>query len=93
MGELISLMGLLELAAARERDACSTRAPRRLGALVKHEEVALHRNLLCAEYDGCLDDALRYAWPSWTCRRCARFSLQRAARALELAHGAEQRLE
>ena len=93
MGDVISLMGLLELAAARERDACSTRAPRRLGALVKHEEVALHRNLLCAGYDACLDDALRHGWPSWTCRRCARFGLQRAARALELAHGAEQRLE
>ena len=93
MGELISLMGLLELAAARERDACSTRAPRRLGALVKHEEVALHRNLLCAAYDACLDEALIHGWPSWTCRRCSRFVLRRAAHALELAHGAEQRLE
>jgi len=92
MGDLLSLMGLLQLAAARQPNACSTRAPERRGALVKHEEVGLHRNLLCPDYDACLDDTLRHGWPSWTCGRCARFSLQRAAQRLELAHRAEQRL-
>ena len=29
-----------------------------------------HRNLFCTFYDGCLDEAVKTAWNSWTCTRC-----------------------
>lgn len=35
-----------------------------------------HRNLFCSHYDGCLDEAVRRGWNSWTCGRCQLFSLQ-----------------
>ncbi len=91
MGDLLELIGLLEIVAARERGSDSTRSPTRLDALVKHEEVAEHRSLSCAEYDVCLGEVLRRGWPSWTCRRCVRFALRNEARALEIAHEASQR--
>jgi hypothetical protein len=35
-----------------------------------------HRNLFCSYYDSCLDEAVKKGWNSWTCARCALFSLQ-----------------
>jgi hypothetical protein len=29
-----------------------------------------HRNLFCSFYDGCLDEAVKKGWNSWTCVRC-----------------------
>lgn len=29
-----------------------------------------HRNLFCSFYDGCLDEAVKHGWNSWTCVRC-----------------------
>jgi hypothetical protein len=57
--------------------------PTALRAPVKEEDVEKHRNVCCAEYDGCLDAALRSAWRSWSCGRCALFPLAREARAAE----------
>lgn len=91
MGQLLELIGLLELTAAREPDADSGRTPTRRLSLVKHEEVAKHRSLWCAEYDACLDEVLRCGWASWTCRRCERFLLRSQARALVIACEASER--
>ena len=35
-----------------------------------------HRNLFCSFYDGCLDEAVKRSWNSWTCVRCQLFSMQ-----------------
>lgn len=35
------------------------------------QSVELHRNLFCANYDGCLDEAVKRGWNSFTCLRCA----------------------
>jgi ribosomal protein L37AE/L43A len=58
-----------------------TTNPTALRASLKHEDVEKHRSLLCAEYDECLDTALRRSWNGWTCARCKHFSLAAARRA------------
>lgn len=35
-----------------------------------------HRNLFCAHYDNCLDEAVKRSWNSWTCVRCQLFAMQ-----------------
>ncbi len=35
-----------------------------------------HRNLFCAHYDSCLDEAVKKCWNSWTCTRCPLFAMQ-----------------
>ena len=35
------------------------------------QSVELHRNLFCIHYDGCLDEAVKAGWNSFTCLRCA----------------------
>lgn len=35
------------------------------------QSVESHRNLFCANYDGCLDEAVKRGWNSFTCVRCA----------------------
>jgi hypothetical protein len=32
-----------------------------------------HRNLFCAHYDDCLDEAVKRGWNSFTCVRCSLF--------------------
>jgi hypothetical protein len=59
--------------------------PTALRAAVKQEDVDKHRNVCCAEYDGCLDAALRHAWRSWSCGRCRRFLYARESRVAESA--------
>jgi hypothetical protein len=34
------------------------------------------RNLFCTYYDGCLDEAVRKGWNSWTCQSCRLFAIQ-----------------
>lgn len=34
------------------------------------QSVEMHRNLFCAHYDNCLDQAVKSAWNSFSCRRC-----------------------
>ncbi len=65
--------------------------PTALRSLVKHEDVDRQRSVSCAEYDGCLDTVLRRAWRSWTCERCALFSLTRDWARAEVAHEAALR--
>ncbi|HEY6005282.1 MAG TPA: hypothetical protein VIV57_20545 [Anaeromyxobacter sp.] len=60
--------------------------PTALRSAVKEEDVDKHRNVCCAEYDGCLDAALRNAWRSWSCGRCRLFPFARQSRAAECAH-------
>jgi len=36
----------------------------------KRAGVDTHRNLNCHHYDGCLDEAVRRGWPSFTCVKC-----------------------
>jgi hypothetical protein len=47
--------------------------PEPLQALLKRRQVPRHRNLFCAEYERCLQEALERRWVSWTCAHCARF--------------------
>ncbi len=35
-----------------------------------------HRNLFCNFYDGCLDEAVKRGWNSWTCARCGLHAMQ-----------------
>src|SRR5690348_2003010 len=35
-----------------------------------------HRNLFCSYYDGCLDEAVKKGWNSWSCTRCELFAIQ-----------------
>ena len=37
----------------------------------KKQSVEMHRNLFCAHYDACLDEAVKRGWNSFTCLRCA----------------------
>ncbi len=37
----------------------------------KKQSVERHRNLFCTHYDSCLDEAVKRAWNSFTCLRCA----------------------
>ncbi len=64
----LDLLALLDLT-GRERSGGSTRGPVVLASPIKHDDVEHHRNLSCAEYDLCLEVALRRGWPSWSCRR------------------------
>lgn len=50
-----------------------------------------HRNLFCSHYDGCLDEAVRRGWNSWTCGRCQLFALQPADGSAGLEGYATQR--
>ncbi len=62
--------------------------PTALRSLVTDEDVDAHRCVSCAEYDDCLDAALRKCWRSWTCARCKLFLAARhgaAAHALPVA--------
>jgi hypothetical protein len=54
------------------------RNPARLNALIEDDGVDAHRNFSCADYDACLDEALRQRWRSWTCSRCPAFAAHRA---------------
>lgn len=65
--------------------------PTALRSPVKEQDVDKHRNVCCAEYDECLDAALRSSWRSWSCGRCALFAFSREARAAESARIAELR--
>ncbi len=35
------------------------------------EEIAKHRRLYCAHYDGCLNASIASGWQSFSCTRCA----------------------
>ncbi len=61
--------------------------PTALRQLVKEEEVDEHRCVTCAEYDDCLDAALRKSWRSWSCGQCGLF--RRARELHDLASAAE----
>ncbi|MDQ3263415.1 MAG: hypothetical protein M3Y59_07115 [Myxococcota bacterium] len=37
--------------------------------------VESHRNLNCRQYDGCLDEAVRNGWQSFTCSKCPLYAL------------------
>lgn len=37
----------------------------------RKQSVEMHRNLFCVHYDACLDEAVKRAWNSFTCVRCA----------------------
>jgi hypothetical protein len=50
-----------------------------------------HRNLFCAHYDGCLGEAVRRGWNSWTCGRCHLFGLQAAEAGIGLEDYATRR--
>lgn len=43
-----------------------------------------HRNLFCGHYDGCLDEAVKKGWNSWSCTRCELFDVQP-----DIEHGLE----
>jgi len=58
--------------------------PTPLFAPVELHSVDAQRNVSCAEYDACLDAALRHRWASFTCSRCALLSTGKVSRSQEL---------
>jgi hypothetical protein len=52
-------------------------SPTELAAPINPERgVEGHRNLFCNYYDGCLDEAVKRGWNSWSCTRCSHFLVQ-----------------
>lgn len=45
------------------------------GPLRTDADVAHHRRLYCAHYDGCLDESVRRSWGGFTCMHCPLRSL------------------
>ncbi|MCL2011347.1 MAG: hypothetical protein FWG75_00955 [Cystobacterineae bacterium] len=41
----------------------------------RRASVEMHRNLNCTYYDGCLDEAVRRGWQSFSCMKCPMGSL------------------
>jgi hypothetical protein len=70
----------------REGDGAVRPSPRpnptRLASLVRPESVERHRNLLCDQYDGCLDAALEHGWTSFTCEQCTLFRRPKASQTI-----------
>ena len=62
---------------------CPTDLPQTINpeAGPKRAGVEVHRNLNCAHYDHCLDEAVRRGWQSFTCVKCPLYA-QVAAPAL-----------
>jgi len=50
-----------------------------------------HRNLFCGFYDGCLDEAVKKGWNSWTCARCHLMATQPAEDSIGIESYATQR--
>jgi hypothetical protein len=60
-----------------EIDVLAKPCPSELAAPINPERgVEGHRNLFCSYYDGCLDEAVKKGWNSWTCTRCELFAIQ-----------------
>jgi hypothetical protein len=43
----------------------------------RKQSVESHRNLYCLHYDGCLDEAVKHGWNSFTCVRCSLYSAEK----------------
>ncbi|MCI0673545.1 MAG: hypothetical protein L0Y64_24105, partial [Myxococcaceae bacterium] len=56
---------------------CPTDLPQTINpeAGPKRAGVEAHRNLNCYHYDGCLDEAVRRGWQSFTCMKCPLYSM------------------
>lgn len=48
------------------------------GPLRTDEDIAQHRRLHCAHYDGCLNQSVRQGWLGFTCMHCPLRDLARA---------------
>ena len=60
-----------------EIDVLSKPYPSELTAPINPDRgVEGHRNLFCSHYDGCLDEAVKKGWNSWSCTHCALFAIQ-----------------
>jgi hypothetical protein len=56
----------------REHAVLAKPSPTELTAPINPDRgVEGQRNLFCQFYDGCLDEAVKRGWNSWTCVRCA----------------------
>jgi hypothetical protein len=53
--------------------------PESLRALLHRRQVAANRDVFCARYERCLDEALEKRWVSWTCAHCVQFEASRHA--------------
>jgi hypothetical protein len=62
---------------SEESDVLAKPCPSELAAPINPDRgVDGHRNLFCSYYDGCLDEAVKKGWSSWSCTRCDLFSVQ-----------------
>jgi hypothetical protein len=60
-----------------ERDVLVRPFPSELTAPINPDRgVEGHRNLFCSYYDGCLDEAVKKGWNSWSCMQCQLFAVQ-----------------
>jgi len=67
--------------------------PTGLAVLLEPETVEGHRNVLCAEYDQCLDEALTQRWLSWSCEHCPMLAQDQLSQAVRASHEAVSRPE
>ena len=67
--------------------------PTGLAVLLEPETVEGHRNVLCAEYDRCLDEALTQRWLSWSCEYCPMLAQDQLSQAMRASHEAVSRPE
>ncbi len=69
----------------------SMRRPTEFRRLLDLQAVEQHRDVFCAGYDDCLDEALDRRWANWSCEACRLFRpLHRAPR---VRHEAESEPE
>jgi hypothetical protein len=62
---------------SEEVDVLAKPCPSELTAPINPDRgVEGHRNLFCNYYDGCLDEAVKKGWNSWSCTRCELFALE-----------------
>jgi hypothetical protein len=62
---------------SEEIDVLAKPSPSELTAPINPDRgVEGHRNLFCSYYDGCLDEAVKKGWNSWSCTRCELFAVQ-----------------
>jgi len=61
----------------KEVDVVAKPSPSELTAPINPDRgVEGHRNLFCTSYDGCLDEAVKKGWNSWTCTHCQLFAVE-----------------
>ncbi len=82
MSKTLDLLGLLKVAGGEgQSGAVAGPNPTELASPIADGDVGEQRGLFCAEYDACLDIAVRRGWPSWACIWCPLAALAKVLQA------------